>query len=163
MMQIMKEIDRKALLITNLIIDGMIIFLLFQLLCFHTYLAVKNMTTYEFIIRNKIKPIAKKQSQVSDTRPGTGNMADPNALNEQSAASVHDGRSEALRLMEPLENPEKNGEIGFSASKKALDTDPLEEKREVDTQNFQQIDSTPKEQIIKPKPRRSGAELKPPR
>ncbi len=51
----MKRSSRLALLIVNVVLDGTVAFLLVQLLVFHLYIKLKGMTTYEFIMRNKIR------------------------------------------------------------------------------------------------------------
>jgi hypothetical protein len=47
---------RNAVFGVSVGVDGLILLLLFQLLLFHSYLACKKLTTYEFIIRRKVAP-----------------------------------------------------------------------------------------------------------
>ena len=49
---------RMAIVITSLVIDALAVLLLIQLLIFHSYLSIRHMTTYEFIVRNKVRPLS---------------------------------------------------------------------------------------------------------
>lgn len=162
--QNLKDIDRKALLISNIIVDGIVTLLLIQLLCFHAYLTVKGMTTYEFIVRNRVKP-AKKLQHSNESRPAHEMDANLEPSHHKSAASLHDGKSEGARFLEPFMSQENLGYTGTSPQNKEDKQQQQEIKKDAESKIPSVFESSPKEMMLKSNPRRSGAarELKLPR
>lgn len=51
--------NKKIGLIINIVVDGLIDFLLLQLILFHVYIGIKGITTYQYLTRNKVEQSKK--------------------------------------------------------------------------------------------------------
>lgn len=151
----------------NTIIDGIVIFLLIQLLAFHIYLKIKGITTYEFITRHKIKPVSKSSipGSISHTKPSTDDrfnldQADLPFQNNESQRDRAPEEASIPRLTTPRQN--SIGLTTFSKMKNESEIDLIKNDAEIQSQ-LRQDSNNNKENIVKPKPRRSGLEMKTPR
>ena len=147
------------MLITNLCIDSIAIFLLFQLLCFHLFIAFRGQTTYEFITNHKVVPIAPKP-HTQNMRMSTIEGANLRSEIERSSSSVQAGPTEGVRLMEPLESSRNYGHTGEGSSsiKHKSESEAAGSIHILDEQITQRMQYQPKELIIKHKSRRSKTE-----
>lgn len=68
--------------------------LLIQLLAFHAYLAIKGMTTYEFITRNRVKPVSGHNSSklILATNPASNeDQVIEQKINSEQLEPPHEG------------------------------------------------------------------------
>lgn len=162
-----------AIIIVNVVVDGIVIVLLIQLLIFHAYLKVKGITTYEFITRHRVKPISKSAipASISSTKPSTDERYHFEQHVELPSQNIHSHRSRDHEDPDPprLSSPTHNtlGNTGFSALKNESELALFQSGLVGDLPMPQRQDSSAnninKETIVRPKPRRSGGELKTPR
>lgn len=136
------------------------ILVLSQLLCFHLYLSIKGVTTYEFITKNKVRPNRTKTLSI-DNRPMTNDRVVLVDHNEQSVNSIHSAMpNEGASLNEPVADDQPLGHTGLSTAKKCVEAERVESHQDMDAHKSDRVESITKEMIIKPKPRRSGTELR---
>lgn len=119
------------------------------------------MTTYEFIVKNRVKPVSSAKPVALESRPTTNDRIMLHRSSDQSQG-FHDGSPEDPKLTKPV-TPEK--QISFTGHSTPNIQEEIDSLNGADFQKAQRIDQIPKDTIIKHKPRRSGtgSELRSPR
>lgn len=117
------------------------------------------MSTYEFIVKNRVKPVSKAKTTHADNRPMTNDRLMVQRFSEQSQG-FQSGPPEVPKLVFPV-SPEKEGNLSGNTIPKRFDE--LDSLNSIEFQKSQRLEGSSKEAIIKTRHRRSGAELRSPR
>lgn len=154
------------MIITNSILDGIVIILLLQLLCFHVYLQIKGLSTYDFLMKGKVKPITQlvipSKSSVKEVDEVAPEQEEAKNHQEIPQRKATQRKSELPILNDPKKTSYTNLGLTFPKNNSEVEIlrHPLSHQPTQRAEPSQQIG---KESIFKQKQRRSGSDIKPPR